>query len=327
MAQLFELRATPIDVVLRAVATILVVANHATPGDDRLGGGAVLLLMLSGLNVARFAIHDRSPHEIRRSILATALRVFVPSLVAVLLGFALAGRMTLHDLLFVSNWGHEFPGLMWFAQVLLQVLAALYLLSWIPMVARATARRPALAMVVLFGIGVLLRVYKPFLVNGSGVGRLPHTMLWLFALGAVVYFLAMDPKTSRPATKGLAAVCVMAGLTVAYDPGAVRFWWILVGGFLLIAVRSIPLPHLLTRVTTVVSAASLGIYLAHLLWFRAIRNLTEAWAGPGATVHPVSLFSIGVVLSTATWVAVVAFGRAYRAMRLEPVPARDQSAR
>ena len=321
MPPLFEWRATRTDVVLRAMAIASVVFNHTRLVT--FGGGAAFLLMLSGMNFARFAIKDGTAPGIRRSILDMGRQVFVPSLALVLLSFALYRKFDVLELLFVRNWYAlqtiaAFP--VWWVQMFLQLLAGLYLLLWIPAIVRGTIRRPALAMLVFFGVGLFLRAAGALLTIPLLTGpRLPLSHLWTFALGAVVYFCAVDTTTSRSGTIWLPAACVLAGTIVGFDFGTWQYWWVTIAGLLLVRVKYIPLPHVVARVTTTVSAATFGIFLTHMLWFRAVSGVTKMWAGPDAIAHPLVLFFFSLLLGTATFAAFVAFGRAYRALQSEPV--------
>ena len=317
MARLFELRATPTDVVLRAAAISFIVFNHTSPIEY--AGGMAFLLMLSGMNFARFTIKDGTAPGIRRSILDIARQVFVPSLVVVLLSFAYHGKFNVFELLFIRNWHDSerlslFP--VWYVQMLLQLLAGLYVLTWVPALVVAAVRRPALAMLILFGAGLVIRASGVFVPSPYMIRRLPHTLLWNFALGAVVYFLAVDSTRPRSG-RWLAAACVLAGAFVGHEAGTLRFWWLAAGGFLLIGVAYIPLPTAVARIATAVSAAAFAIFLTHMIWFKVVSTIYDVWV-PRGSVHPWLLCFFGIALGTLTWAAFVAFGRAYRALQPEP---------
>jgi hypothetical protein len=313
MPRLFELQATPTDVVLRAAAIAWVVRYHAFPADD-LGGGTAFLVLLSGANFARFAVKDGTPSGIRRSLVGLARQIFFPSLILIIISFVASQQFDWLELLFIRPHTpriSDFP--VWFSQMMIHLLVAFYLLFSIPAVANATLRRPAQAMLLLFGVGVLLNSIAGF--------HLFDTLLWMpwnFFLGGVVYFLAMDAETSSPGSKWLAAACVLVGPMVAFSPTNSRFWWVIASGLVLVSVRYIPLPRLMVRVTAVVGAASFGIFLTHIIWIKLVRRFAEMWLGPQARPHSMILFAFGLLLGTLTWAAVVAFGRAYRAVQSHP---------
>ena len=85
MMRLCELRTTPMDVVLRALAILMVTYHHShlPPRGQAgfamgLGGGMTFLLLLSGMNFARFAMAGADGAAVRQSILVFARQVYVP---------------------------------------------------------------------------------------------------------------------------------------------------------------------------------------------------------------------------------------------------------
>jgi hypothetical protein len=311
MARLFELKSAPTDVVLRAVAISNVVYNHSDPGD--MGGGTACLIMLSGMNFARFAVKDGTESGIRRSIAGVARQILFPSLALILLSFAAYQRFDWLELLFVRPHPQKisaFP--VWFSHIMIQLLAVFYLLFSIPAVARATLRHPARAMLLLFSVGVFLRS-----IAGYGLFDALVRMPWNFFLGAVVYFLAVDEDTSTGSTRWLAAACVLVGPMASFTPDNPRLWWVIASGLVLVFVRYIPLPQLLARITTTVGAATFGIFLTHVIWIKVGRRFTEVWLGPPSTLQTMILFFFALLLGTLTWAAFMAFGRTYRALQPE----------
>jgi hypothetical protein len=318
MARLFELRPIPTDVVLRALAIAAIVYNHTTRLN--LGGGMAFLLLLSGMNFARFAVEDATAPGIRRSIGAIARQIFLPSLLLILLSFAVYRRFDWLELLFIRHNPQRisaFP--VWFSHLILQILAALYLVFSIPWVARATIRWPAGSMLLLFGASVLVRASAPLLMELPFIFNHVRDTMWNFLLGSVVYFLAMDPKTSGGRARWLAVACVVAGAMIGHDPNGTRFWWLIITGGMLISVRYIQLPNVLGRITVAVSAATFGIFLTHEVWFKVVSRVNEIWAGPEGIVHPYILFVSALLLGTLTWAAVVAFPRTLRTARVAPL--------
>jgi peptidoglycan/LPS O-acetylase OafA/YrhL len=107
---------------------------------------------------------------------------------------------------------------------------------------------------------------------------------------------------------------------VSFDLTNTRLWWVIASGLLLVSVRYLSLPRLLARVASVVGAASFGIFLTHNIWIKVVRTLTQMLFGPRATPGPIVLFALSLLLGTLTWAAVVAFGRAYRAVQPGQAP-------
>jgi hypothetical protein len=313
------------DVLLRALAIAAITYHHAhllDTGPFGLAGGMTFLMMLSGVNFARFAVRGADPERVRHSIAGFATQVFVPSMGLVLLSFAAYGEFSWLELLFVRNWydtKHIAAFYNWYPQLLLQLLALLYGLFSIPRLARAMLAHPARSMLLLFAAGLALRWAAPFVWDTSYLRhRLPHTFLWNFALGAAVYFLALDGSKVSRQSKGLAFLCILAGAAVAHDAARLAFWWLAIGGACLVYVRQVRLPALAAGTVVVVSARAFGIFLTHLIWFKVLSRLNELRAGADAVVHPDLHFAFGLIMGTLTWVVCTAFGRAYRAVRVQP---------
>ncbi len=327
MRALFSVRATPPDVVLRGLAMFAIVYHHAhllDAGPFGLAGGMTFLMMLSGVNFARFAVKDGTAESVRRAIVDFARDMWVPSVLLVLLSFAAYGKFDLLELLFVRNWRdtrHIAVFYDWYPQVLLQILAVFYLMFSVPAVARGIMRSPARAMLLLFAIGLALRIFAPMVWDTAYLRhRLPHTFLWNFALGGVVYFLVMDKSAPRPAARAIALACIVAGAGTAWDPRTFQFWWLVGGGAMLVSVRVVQLPAILSRLAVVVSSATLTIFLMHLIWFKVLNNLYGFVTGSDAVLHPDLLAVLTLVSSTLQWVAFRAFLTAWRAIRIAPLP-------
>lgn len=326
MRELFRLRATPPDVALRAMAMVAIVYHHAhllDAGPFGLAGGMTFLMMLSGLNFARFAVKDATADGVRQSILELARQVWVPSLLLVLLSFAVYGKFDLLELLFVRNWRdtkHIAAFYDWYPQVLLQLLAVFYLMFSVPALSRGILRHPARAMLALFAIGLALRVLAPLVWDTAYLRhRLPHTFLWNFVLGGVVYFLVMDRPAPKPASRAIVIACVVAGAVAAWNPRTFQFWWLVVGGVMLATVRQVWLPAVVSRIAVILSSATLTIFLTHLIWFKLLNNLYGVVTASRAVLHPDLLAVLALTGSVAMWVAFRALRAAWRLIRLQPL--------
>ncbi len=331
MRTLSSLRATPTDVVLRALAIATVTYHHShefSAPAFGLFGGMAFLLMLSGFNFGRFVLRDADPQQIRRSTLALARQIFVPSLLLMLAYFAYLRQFNLTELLFISAWFTTdkisvFP--VWYCQLILQILLLFYLLFSIPRIAEAFVRRPLAGMMVMLVVGLLAMKFVPLIWNTNYLrNRLPHSQFWNFALGGVLAFL-LD-GTGRSSRRWIASACVMAGALLAFRPATLQFWWLVVGGHALIFLRTVRLPELVGQVVVVVSGATFTIFLLHRTWFEVARGVYRWYAGAGAVLNADAVFVAGLVLSTACWVGGTALVRAYREVTTDSLRARTPSA-
>lgn len=324
MMRLFELRTIPMDVVLRGLAILLMAYRHSHNSSEfalSLAGGMTFLLMLSGMNFARFALGGTAV-IVRRSIKELARQVFIPCLVVVLLGFVLARRFSWSELLFVENFvsKHRF-GLfrVWYCQVLLQLLGGYYLLFSIPPVARLVLRFPARAAIALFAVALLLRAAGPLVWDaGYLLNRVPHMYWWNFALGSVLFFLTTEPWRSKPWSKPLAFACVVSAATVGWGLNGLDGWGLIASTTLLVTVSAVRLPAVLARAIVLVSGATFAIFLLHWASFRVAESAYRLLAGPTAGLDRNVAFVAGVLMCVTCWVAFKAFVRAYRALVRAP---------
>ena len=331
MMRLFELRTTPMDVVLRALAILMIAYNHAHLRRGAvglgLGGGMTFLLLLSGMNFARFAMAGADATSVRRSILVLARQVYIPSVLLVLLAFAVAQRFSWSELLFFQNFmtTRRFGFFaQWYPQILLQLLAFYYLLFSIPPVAGLLLRYPARAMLALFAVALALRAGGPLVWNTWHLQDLvPHLFWWNFVLGSLLFFLITETGRSKWWSTLAALTCVIVGALIGWSPTRLDFWWLIGSATLLVTIKQIQLPAVLARAVVLVSGATFAIFLLHYLWFRIIKDgyrlLKGCPAGPcpQGVVNPDIVFVVGVALCLICWIAFKAFVRAYRGMAVK----------
>jgi acyl-coenzyme A synthetase/AMP-(fatty) acid ligase len=174
-------RAVETGLLVRALAIVLVVANHTEAFT--VVGGAHLLLGLAGFNVARFHLAGRG-RRIGELVRACA-RVVLPTVAAAAFTGALTGWYSWQHLLLVQDLVdpagpyHHY----WFVEVLLQLTLLSGLLLAIPWVGRLNERRPLVVPLVLLAVALLARY--GVLPAGTGEARLygPAAVAWLFVWG------------------------------------------------------------------------------------------------------------------------------------------------
>jgi hypothetical protein len=237
------------NVVLRAVAIVLVVGNHTDTW--RLLGGAHVLLAIAGYNFARFALQSG------RHALGIA-RIAIPAVCWIGLVAALRDDFSLAHALLVNAQvgGPSTRWAYWYVEALIQLLVPLALLFAIPRVRTVARRRGLEVAVAALAIGVVLRLHL------IGPGPMAphfyrsHEVLWLFAAGWVAL------KTTAVWHRVALSVVVIAML-----PGFFGEWQrealVGVGVLLLIWVPQVSLPRLAVPIVSRLAAASLYIYLTH----------------------------------------------------------------
>jgi acyl-CoA synthetase (AMP-forming)/AMP-acid ligase II len=266
------------NVLLRAVAICLIVANHAQVVD--LAGGAHVLFVAAGYNFARFQL---SSGTWWRSILRLALPavVWIGGAAALTDDFDLAHAALLH------GWvGGPGRWVYWFVEVLVQLLVVVAVLLSIPLVRRFERRHSFAFPALLLGGALLVRF--DVVVTGDHFFPMfrPHEIAWMFFLGWAASQAAH--RWQRLVVTGVALLAVPGCFG---DPHREA---VLVGGLvLLLWLPSIPVPRPAHRLVGVVAAASLYTYLTHVQLLPLVSGTTRV----GGVV-------VSVVAGVAVWMLV-----------------------
>jgi acyl-CoA synthetase (AMP-forming)/AMP-acid ligase II len=247
-------------VALRAVAVLLILANHTHLAD--VPGGAHTLLALAGFNFARFQLTGADRPSRVRGILRSASRVFVPSAIWIGGLAVLSDDYAWHNPLMLqqvlgdhAQWSDQWH--FWFIEVLLYLLVGLAGLLAIPALDRIERRWPFGLALTVVGAGLLTRYAVVVPDAGPYRGATAYVLVWLFALG----WAAQRASTT-------AQRLVVSGAALATIPG---FWdsmpgreaTVIAGALLLTWVPAVRLPGWAARAAAVVASASLYVYLTH----------------------------------------------------------------
>ena len=296
------------NVVLRAVAIVMIVASHADL--TTLEGGAHALLLVAGFNFARFQL---ASGRMWRSI----ARIAVPSVAWIALIAATHDEFALPNALLVNgivgtpdlNWAY------WYVEAVVQILVVLAVVFAVPAVRRFERRHPLWLAAAALGVGLLIRfdLWGWFAVHHR-VNR-PQHVLWLFALG----WCAALAKNNwqRVALSAVAAWGVHDYFVATNRQGVV-----LAAAALLLWVPRLPVPRVLSRVVGTLAAASLAIYLTH--W--EVYPLLEKQSPPLATAAALAvgvLAYVAVLRPTRTAPATRRIGVGWAGARRSSPPARS----
>lgn len=263
-------RSLETDIVVRALAIMAVVVNHAST-TLVVGGGANVLLLLFGLNFHRYAGRSLSDRVSLAPLRNFFVRVVLPYYVLLLAFDALTWRMEIPSLLLVSNYFGRFGTLVepyWFIEVLAQLLLALTVLFALPPVRRAAKRRPwefslgFLGVACALSLGVQILWPRPELAS-----RTPEILLWLSAAGWAV-------PQARTLGRRIVLFAIVVAMTAAtclliadqprgYLRGATQVAWLIGSVALLLWVPRLSLPDVLRTPIALIAGASLQIYLVH----------------------------------------------------------------
>lgn len=306
------------ETVLRAIAIAAIVLNHANPiqGESGfgMGGGLTFLMLLSGFNLARYSFHGATSQSFRTSCANLAWRVAWPTLLIVLLDWAVTGQQpALGYLLFYSNWfTWHHPQLLqiWYPQVLIGLLLLFWLVFHLEPLARLVRRKPFEAFLVAFLLALAVRAIAPeWLEPAESRGRLVHFYAWNFLLGMLAHS-ALHSETGKKSTgrRIVVVACAAAGALVAFGPGKSDFWWLCATTALWVAVPRVPLPRPIGHAMRVVSQAAFTVFLLHLSYL-------YVWRQALLPNQPAAQFVFALGGSVAAWVVMTAFSRAYRIER------------
>lgn len=268
---IFTLRGVESEVVIRAAAILAVVANHAS--SYVVGGGAHVLLMLSGYNFSRYQ-RTRLVEGEGFAVLASFFkRIIVPYYVILIAYLAVKQTLDVPSLLLISNFYGRSGSLLepyWFLEALLQCMIVLVGLFLLPPVKTAAARDPWSFGLVLLAGALVVRVASHVLFQNGGLAdRTPDAIFYLLAFGWCLHQATTSGR--RLLLTGIALVITtlqLAGPETIWNrfpyPSSVShaLWFMLSAGLILWAPRLL-LPNILHTTIGAIATASFYIYLTH----------------------------------------------------------------
>ncbi|MFI6094539.1 AMP-binding protein [Lentzea sp. NPDC051213] len=265
-------------IVLRALAILLIVGSHV--GFFKLLGGAHLLLVVAGWNLARFLL----PAHPLRILRATAF-IAVPTSLWLVYQAAVTDRVTVDNILLVNSFTRGGAGGYWFVEIVVHVLLLCGLLFVIPALRRWEQRQSYAFALVVLGLTLLAR----FTVEGDFFARNMTTLgaAWFVALGWVAH--------RSPA---LWQKCLVVVVAVAMIPGRMENLSreiVLIGGLiLLLSLSRVPVPRGLLTPVSLLASASLAIYLTHYAVFPPLLKLAP----------PSIVFVVCLVVGVVSWLGI-----------------------
>ncbi|SMD17938.1 non-ribosomal peptide synthetase, partial [Lentzea albidocapillata] len=238
-------------IVLRALAILLIVGSHV--GFFKLLGGAHLLLVVAGWNLARFLL----PADPLR-ILRAAAFIAVPTSLWLVYRVAATDDVTIDNVLLVNNFTRVGAAGYWFVEVVVHVLVLCALVFAVPAIRRWEQRHRYAFALALLGLTLALR----FTVDGDFFARNMTT------LGAA-WFVALGWLAQR--SPALWQKCLVVVVMVTMVPGRMedlsREIIVIAGVILLLSLARVPVPRGLLTPVSLLASASLAIYLTHYAVF------------------------------------------------------------
>ena len=270
------------NVVLRAVAIVLVVGTHA--GLFAVPGGAHVLLAVAGFNFARFQLARADTRRMWNSIgrIAAPAVALTAVLMIVTDDYGTANLFLVNDYFGALHWDARWH--YWYIEVLVQLLAVLALAFSVPAVRRWEHRHGFPFAVTLAIAGLVVRFDIVGIGDPVPFPR-PHSVLWVFALGWAAARARTTAHKLALSTLALLAVPGFFG-----DPA--REAVVAAGMLLLVWVPTITMVRPLHRLAGTIASASLYVYLTH---FHVYPPLAEHVSPAAATAAAIG---VGIVSSS-----------------------------
>ncbi|MGV8859021.1 MAG: AMP-binding protein [Rhodoglobus sp.] len=277
-----------VPIVLRALAILLIVATHADLVFIQ--GGAHLLLVVAGYNLARFQLANRSNRRRTRAMLAGVASVAIPAitwigLVAVVAGtYATTTVFLANSFAGSAHWTPQWH--YWFLEAMLWTMLAIVALLAIPAVSEWERRWPFTFALGVLAITLVVRTIALGGVQAEGTEKYAvTTVAWLIALGWVIARIAST--TQRLIVSVLAVVCV-----VGFFGEPLREAIVICGVLVLLWISSVPIPRWLVGVVSTLASASFFIYLIHWQIYPGIETHSPLLATVASLIAGVAAWAI-----------------------------------
>lgn len=246
------------NVLLRALAVVLIVGSHVTLFDIR--GGAHLLIAIAGYNFARFQLSLAPTPQRLRQMLCSVRRVVVPSMVWMAFAVWLDAQYSWANVFFAHNVASPDPSnpawRYWFVEALVYVLLFAIALVTLPYLRDLQRRWPFGFAIGLVCGAMVIRFLTVDPALDSKTIFTPWAVLVVFALG---WALSQARTTNQRVLVVLLAAVALVGYSENFTRVSVVWLGILVLAFLPV----VRVPWLLMRVAVPIATASLYIYLTH----------------------------------------------------------------
>lgn len=266
------------NIILRAIAIFVIVAGHASLMN--LVGGALLLLVIAGANLARFQSEALFQGRLVQTISSLLRNLVIPYFV-MSFGFQLFKReFDLSVVLLFSNWiTPDVPSIfpIWFVSLLVQVILLFTFLFTLQPLRRFAQISPWEFGLLTLVIGILAKIGIGSLWNtGYLFDRVPHMMFWMFALGWLIQFA--QSKQQKTITTGIvwAVVPILASLSYTYVTPSYT-GWMLIGGTLLLWLPTVSVPQWIKFPLQIMGAATYYIYLFHMVFIHFVSNVAHLY--------------------------------------------------
>lgn len=295
------------ETLLRLLALALVIIGHGAPDATvALRGGATILFLMAGYNLARF---QKSAFEAGRAwpALGGALERMILPYYLLMIPMLLASEATKHwgwfalVSVFTVNDPERGPLFaFWFIESVFHALLLTILIFQLPAVRRLSAARPFLLALLLVAAGVAARLLVPRYLfdDANEISLTVDALYYLYALGWAAL-------VARGRGQQAVVVLLALGLTLLdYGLASSRPWWLALALVALFSLPSVSMPRALAGVLLRIASAGYFIYVAHVPVAQVVRHMLHIGGGPvvGIMVLLVSSIVAGLVFER-VWLA------------------------
>jgi Acyl-CoA synthetases (AMP-forming)/AMP-acid ligases II len=267
----WDLRNMESEIIIRATAIVAVVINHAS--SLTVGGGAHVLLMLSGYNFSKYQRSHLTHGEGWATLWSFTKRIIAPYYAILISYFLLTEKFDLSSLLLVSNFfgrSGNFLEPYWFLEVLFQITFLFITISSIAPVRRAIARDPWIFGLIMLSVALITKLATFSIFHHHGLqNRTPDAVFYLFAFGWCLH-------QAQSSARKILLTLLASGILVLDLAGPIALWdrfaypadvshalWLAVSTGLLLWAPQLSVPNWAHGVIAMIAAASFYIYLTH----------------------------------------------------------------
>ncbi len=298
-----SLNALESSVVLRALAITMVVLTHSV--NSMFGGATNVLLLIVGMNFARFQLPRLETGRNAQVLLSTLTRVVIPYFLVLALYSVIIHQIFWPQFLLYSNFTHGIIwngerrfSLYWFIEVYIDLILLLSVLFLIPQVRALSRARPKATAIGALALAIVAAIIaQPYSHAGVFNDRTPMSAAPLFFFGWLI-----EKLKSRPEKIGLLVAGVAIAFVTPLETDAVSVPFLVAATPVLIFVRRIPVGALLAPALSAIAGASFYIYILHGIVLKAAQvavgreGWIPTWSMPGVVL---ASLVIGVAASRA----------------------------
>ncbi|MEP1382445.1 MAG: acyltransferase family protein [Paraglaciecola sp.] len=260
--------------LLKALGILLVLVNHSS--WHNLQGGVNILILISGLNFARFSF-KKDNKEMVADILRLLKKLLVPSVLLIIFYSMIYTKFDWKELFLISNFYYPqkistFP--VWYVQAITQLFLIIIPLAFLFNFSRWTKTHPIKFNLCMLALAMAMPLAIDLFIDSASLyWKLPHYIAWNFILGWVIWAMLYDsPRTVR--NQLLCWVIVVTSTFIVlqvYQPIPInRFIIFSILVTLLILFRTVKIPNFSYRPVIILASAVFYIFLLHggvMKWF------------------------------------------------------------